>query len=537
MLVICTIIIAYFFYKATKRSPLWHIPGPKSNSFILGNLCELYQTPTGSTEFEWQETYGGIVRFKGSFGSDQLMITDPKALQHIFQGTDYKWRKSSTRREYARLISGRGLTWADGDVHKRQRKIMLPGFSAPAAKNLLPFFASCAANLCSRWADIISTSSQQFEVLNIPEWTSRATLDVIGQTLFDYDFEAISNEHNELVKHYRSLMAKIFGNPSKASLLMLELFKYFPPWFMEFMNDRNPRFAPLHRLSQVATNTAKKLVTNKFDELREGKNKKDIMTLLVQANTDVSHNIKSRLSEEELLACMQALMFAGHETTANTLTWMLYELARSPRLQERLRAEIRCTEQRIMSRRDAEITIQDLESMPLLGAVVKETLRFHTVSINMGRTSVEDDILPLSKPITTKTGEILQEIPLPKGTTIYASISAYNRNKDIFGDDACMFNADRWLESGHVATGVCSMGVYANLATFSAGVRSCVGWRFAVLELQTFLFELIRSFEFTTTPALNDIQRMSAFVMIPSVRGELSQMPLRVASAPKDDEY
>ncbi|KIK60769.1 hypothetical protein GYMLUDRAFT_200098, partial [Collybiopsis luxurians FD-317 M1] len=531
-------IIAFILYKYSRRFPFHNIPGPKSNSFWLGHLCELFQFPTAVTELQWQETYGGVVRFKVSFGSEQLMITDPKALQHIFQTTDYRWRKSRTRREISRLTSGRGLAWSDGDAHKRQRKIMLPGFSAPEAKNLLPFFLSCASMLCSRWGDIISTSSERSQVFNIPEWTARAALDAIGQAAFDYDFGATGGQGNELGRLYQNLMAKSFSIPSKAGLLMLEVFEYIPTRVMEWMDNHNPRFAPLHRVAQVATTTSRNLVAMKSNALLESRNKKDVMSVLVKANLDVSQNPSARLTEEELLSSMRLLIFAGHETSANTLSWMFYELTCNMNLQSRLREEIRSTERKVMGRGDAEISMQDLESMPLLNAVVKETLRFHPVSPYMFRTSIEDDVLPLSKPITTTTGEVLHELPIPKGTKVFTSISAYNRNTDVFGDDASVFNPDRWLEPGHVKTGV-SFGVYANIATFSAGIRSCIGWRFAVLELQAFLYEMLRNFEFTATPQVHNVRRVTAFVMIPSIEGELekgSQMPLKVAFAPREED-
>ncbi|KAJ3995670.1 cytochrome P450 [Lentinula boryana] len=536
--IISIVLGACIVYKITKRSLFWNIPGPKSNSFVLGHICELLQNQVGLTDFEWQKTYGDIVRFKGSFGSDYIMISDPKALQRIFQTSGYRWRKTPQRREFSRLVAGKGLAWADGDVHKRQRKIMLPGFSAPEAKNLYPFFSSAAATLCSRWTDILSVSPEQRQPFDVSDWMSRATLDAIGQAAFDYDFGAMTDQDTELSKLYRSLMVKIFGPPSKAALLILDLFRYVPNSVMEFINDHNPRMSLLYRVNSLAEDTAKRLVDTKSDLLLQGKNKKDIMSLLVKANHEASQNPKVRLSEAELLAQMRVLLFAGHETSGTSLTFGLFELARHPDFQTRLRKEIRIMEKNIAERGDAEFTTQDLDSMPVLNAVVKETLRFHPVAVHLFRVAVDDDVLPLSKPIVTTTGELLRELIVPKGTRIVGSIPAYNRNKDVFGDDAFEFNIDRWLKPGQINNAV-TLGVYANLATFSAGIRSCIGWRFAVLEIQAFLVELIRNFEFTATPALDGIRRESAFLMAPTIEGEVdkgSQMPLSVALARRDDD-
>ncbi|KAE9403334.1 cytochrome P450 [Gymnopus androsaceus JB14] len=526
----------YVLYKVTERSVLDNIPGPSSTSFLLGNLGELMQNQAGLTEFSWQETYGDVVKFKASFGINRFIISDPKALQHILQTSGYRWVKFQERKEFSRMTSGRGLLWADGFAHKRQRKVMLPGFGTPEAKNFLPLFLSCAA---SRWSDIISSEKDQSHVFNIPEWASRATLDAIGQAAFDYNFGATDDHENELGKAYQNMLINAFGSPSKTSLVMLELFQFLPVSLMEFLNDNNPsrRMAGIRKVTQVANGVAKELVSTKSEALLEGKGKKDVMSLLVKANA--GENPKGQLSEDELISQMRVLILAGHETTSNTLSWLLYELVRNPELQIKLRAEIRAAEKVASLRGESELNIQDLEGMPLLGATIRETLRFHPVVLHLFRTAKEDDVLPLSTPITTTNGEVLTEIPMPKGSRVILSIPAYNRNKEIFGEDAHMFNPYRWLEADHVKKGSISLGPFANLATFSGGIRSCIGWRFAVIELQAFAVELLSNFEFSAASNTEKIRREAAVAMVPTIEGEVengAQLPLKVTFASKGEE-
>ncbi|KAG6836440.1 hypothetical protein H0H93_007976 [Arthromyces matolae] len=234
---------------------------------------------------------------------------------------------------------------------------------------------------------------------------------------------------------------------------------------------------------------------------------------------------------------MRVVMIAGHETTANTLSWMLLELARHPDAQKKLREEIRQMQRTLHSRGETSYTQADLESMPYLNAFVKETLRYHPVAFNTYRQASRDDVLPLSKPIVTKTGEVLTELPVPKGLNFITSIMGYNRNKELFGHDASVFNPDRWLRPGGVKKSI-SIGVLGNLMSFSGGVRSCIGWKFALGELQAFLYELAGQMEFSTTPETNKIRREAAIVMIPTIEGQVekgAQMPLRVRVAPKDE--
>ncbi|KAJ3758780.1 cytochrome P450 [Lentinula raphanica] len=535
ILILTVFAIVYTCYKATRRSVLAKIPGPASKSIVLGNMGELMQNQAGLTEISWQKTFGNVVRFKAPFGMDRLLVSDPKALQHILMTSGYRWRKYEERKELSRITSGKGLLWADGNTHKRQRKVMLPGFGTPEAKNFLPLFFSCAATITRRWSDILQTTQDQSCVFNFPEWVSRATLDAIGQAAFDYNFGATDDHENELGKAYQNMLLNTFGSPSAGALISLELFRLLPISLVEFINDHNPlsRFKSVHRVTKVANAVAKELVSAKYHALLEDKSKHDIMSLLVKANA--GENPKARLTEAEMISQMRVLLLAGHETTADTLSWLFYELVRDLDLQNKLREEIRAAEKVAAARGDSELTIVDLEKMQLLGATVKELLRYHPVAIHMFRRADEDDVLPLSTPVTTTTGEILTELPVPKGTRTIISITAYNRNKQLFGEDAHVFNPYRWLEPDHVKKGI-SLGPFANLATFSGGIRSCIGWRFAVIEVQAFIVELLSNFEFSATPQIDKIRREAALVMVPTVEGEVekgSQLPLRVTFAPK----
>jgi cytochrome P450 len=136
-------------------------------------------------------------------------------------------------------------------------------------------------------------------------------------------------------------------------------------------------------------------------------------------------------------------MFAGHETTANTLCWTLLELARHPEVQSRLRTEIRAAEREARSRGVSELSTTELDNMPFTLAVIKvciitprivfslisvqEGLRYHPVAYNNYREAIKDDVLPLSRPIMTTSGDTIHELLIPKGTKIITSIAAYNR--------------------------------------------------------------------------------------------------------------
>ncbi len=168
------------------------------------------------------------------------------------------------------------------------------------------------------------------------------------------------------------------------------------------------------------------------------------MAYTVRAN--ISENPKTRISEEEMISQMAVLILAGHETTASTSTWFLWELAKHPEFQDKLREEVMAVRSQISARGDSELTIEDLDGMVYLPAAMKvrstrslpyrarinnlfskETLRFHPIVYHLGREAAKDDVIPLSKPVYGKSGEMISEIPVTAGQNIMISICAYNR--------------------------------------------------------------------------------------------------------------
>jgi cytochrome P450 len=211
--------------------------------------------------------------------------------------------------------------------------------------------------------------------------------------------------------------------------------------------------------AKLANAVTRQLVEEKSAALLQGKGNKDILSLLVKANA--SEEAKTRLTEEEIFAQMRTILLAGHETSATSLCWVLLELARNPDVQAKLRDEIRATEQAIAARGGSDFSATDLDNMSYLAAVIKESMRVHPAVYHNYRQSVKDDLLPLSTPIQGTDGLPRTSLPVPKGMKMILSIAGYNRNPEIFGEDADVFNPDRWLKSNEKKGP--TLGVYGNL--------------------------------------------------------------------------
>jgi len=276
-----------------------------------------------------------------------------------------------------------------------------------------------------------------------------------------------------------------------------------------------------------AHEVATKLIEEKRQELKDGTSRKDVLSLLVKANSALRPDW--RLTDEEVIAQVRTIMFAGHETTARTLTFALWEFAKNRRVQEKLRAEIKETLGRIRMRGDSDFTVSDIDSMPYLLAVGKEVLRVYPVAIEIPRAPNQDDVLPLSKPVVGVSGKVYKELHISAGTPLFISTIGYNLNKDVWGPDAYEFRPERWLEMNDKPE--LPVGVYGNLTTFSGGPRSCIGWRFAVFEMHAFLITLVRHFDYSLPENGQEMLLVRSETITPLVAGEEHkgpQMPIKV---------
>ncbi|KIJ23530.1 hypothetical protein M422DRAFT_275874 [Sphaerobolus stellatus SS14] len=499
-----------------RRRSINHLAGPPPGSWLVGNTAALISPKEiGDADFFWIKEYGTTLHVKHTFGEDSLWTADPKAIQYIFNTSGYNYLKPN--RIGVEMLLGRGLVWAEGSQHARQRKIMNPAFSFTALRGFLPLFRQTAQRAVNKLKDDKFAGAEN-KVINIMPWLSLITLDAIGETAFGYQFDAVQKgNESKLAAAYENLMTDAFSNRSDISVAIEQIFERIPVWLVHLIL-RLPigRFKRLCDYLRVAREVAQDIVDKQTALYMDGKEgSKDVMSILVRAN--LSQDPKSKLSAEEIIPQMTTLFLAGHDTTALTSTWAIHQLSRHPEFQQRIRDEIKATRAAARDRGDTELTVADLDSMKCLLAVMKETLRFHPIVPLLVREAARDDIIPLSIPQKTKTGEIITSVPISKGQHIELSLLAYNRLPEVWGPDADQWRPERFLE-GTLAPET-SLGVFANLATFSSGVRGCIGWRFAVLEMQAILIEMLENFEFSPPPGDVEIILGPAGFMTPMIKG------------------
>jgi len=228
------------------------------------------------------------------------------------------------------------------------------------------------------------------------------------------------------------------------------------------------------------------------------------------------------LTDEEILHQIPTFLIAGHETTSTSTTWALFSLATHPAIQDRLRSEL-------LAVPTDSPSMSELDSLPYLDAVIRESLRYHSVVDGSIRVATKDDIIPLEKPFVGKDGKTRDVLSVSKGDSFFISIVVMNNAESIWGESAKDFNPDRWLNSGPPKATQGIPSVWGNQLSFLAGPRSCIGLRFALVEMKALLFTLIRAFEFELAVPKEDITRKASIVTRPVVKSQMekgNQMPM-----------
>ncbi|KAJ7846797.1 cytochrome P450 [Mycena leptocephala] len=521
-------------------SPFRLLPGPKSAHWFYGNAKELLDDVRGfcwmipilikspflclkyhGLQERWVQKYGRTWKFHRFFGQTGMYTTDLKAIHHFLSNSQIYQKSEDTRFSLGRVV-GPGILVVEGDVHKQQRKIMNPAFGAPQVRELTEIFVEKSVQLRDIWAAQAANAGgiARVEVLS---WLSKATLDVIGLAGFNYKIDALSAtddaEPNELVEAFEA----VFAADTEFSIRRFLQFRY--PILRRFSLKQDKVVV---EAQATMTRIGRRLLADSKREISENGTfqtgrARDLLALLVRANTSKDLPANQRLSDEDVIAQVPTFLVAGHRTTSTAVTWALFALTQNPTAQARLREEL-------LSVSTDRPTMDELNALSYLDCVVRETLRVYAPVPATTRLAFHDDVVPLGTPLTDTRGKVHESVRVRKGDMVVIPILALNRDVAIWGPDAMEFVPERWEAPPPGASAI--PGVWGNMLTFLGGPRSCIGFRFSLVEMKALIFTLVRGLEFELAVPIAEIgKKRNPIVHQPIVvtdRAAGNQLPLLV---------
>ncbi|CUA76152.1 Putative cytochrome P450 cyp-13B1 [Caenorhabditis elegans] [Rhizoctonia solani] len=487
--------VGYVFRHALRAPAYPNVDGPPRKSFfsgvLPGHLFELLSPHNLAFHDQLQDKYGSVSKVYGDFGREDLYVSDPRFLHEVLvKSADIVFRHP----QYFYDINT--ATFGPGDLHKGQRKT--------ATFNLI------ARNM--KKAIIKDLNGSQTKEIDILRWCSATALELIGQAGLGHTFgilEGSDSEYSHAIKSFLPAITKV--GPFR--VLFPIIFRIVPTRLRSKLVDwvPNPHLRELKKIVDVQDKQAELILNLKKEALKDKRTSNemhDIMSVLLKANMEADE--KDRLPEDQLLGQMNTLIFAGHETTSGALTRVLQLLGSNPSIQAQLRAELQEAPE--------ELSYDELNALPYLDALCRETLRLFPPAPVLEREALKDWVVPLRYPMKGKDGSTITEIKVRKGTRIYVGLRQANRCKETWGQDADEFKPERWLTDlpSSVADAK-TAGVYSSMMTFSAGPRACIGFKFSLLELKIVLSTLVKSFNFA--PGTTEVTWLSCGTMVPYPAG------------------
>ncbi|KIK57049.1 hypothetical protein GYMLUDRAFT_46670 [Collybiopsis luxurians FD-317 M1] len=536
--VLALVLLRHVYRKISRiSSGVENVPGPKSPSWFKGNFEQVFNPSAwGFHEFLAQK-YGSTVRLHSPFGGTGLYTCDPEAMhtilikeQDVFEEID-RFVKSNV------VVFGHGLLGTLGHRHRKQRKMLNPVFSAAHLRAMVPPFFDIAHKLQSALEGQLQKRPKGQKV-DILLWMARTALELIGQAGLGFSFDPLTDE--ESTHPYSTITKELLPTMTRLSFWFVNVLPLVSeigsPGFRRFMVNLLP-WKDVHQMRDIvdymydiATGIyeKKKQAFERGDEAvtQQIGGGNDLISILMKENMNAAD--EDRLDEIEVISQMNTFIFAAMDTTSSAMARVLHLLSKHPQAQHRLRNEL--IEAKLQNG-GQDLSYDELLSLPYLDAVCRETLRLYSPASTVTRIARQDAVIPLSKPLTGLDGTEMNEIAVPKGTTIVVSILNSNRNPDLWGKDADEWKPERWLSPlPTTLTDARIPGVYSHLMTFIGGGRSCIGFKFSQLEMKVVISVLVESFKFSPSDSDAEVFWQMNGVTVPVVgKDQHPQLPLVIS--------
>lgn len=391
-------------------------------------------------------------------GRTAMLLVRPEHVERVLLGNARNYSLSASY-DVLQGFLGDGLVTSTGERWLRHRRLVQPAFAPAALAAAAPHFLHAADTAATRLA------TREFEPVDLAAEMGRLTLDAIARALFGAD---VDHEAAAIARALRTIQdftvhAAYFPAPSGVQTRLKDL---------PTPGARRYR-AAVHELDRIVA----ELIADREARSRHRNQDRDLLMLVVTAAADAPQGTT------EVRDQVMTFLLAGHETTGSALTWTLALLSRHPDVRRRVVAEL---DQVLQGRR---VTREDVASLPLLSAVLKESLR----------------LFPPAWTIERRAGaaDDFDGHAVPAGTTILLSPYLTHRHPDLW-DNPEGFDPDRWLGAGPVLP----RGAYL---PFGAGARQCIGGAFATLEATLVLATLLTrvEIELLPGPALKPVPRIT----------------------------
>jgi cytochrome P450 len=351
---------------------------------------------------------------------DFYLVSDPELIQEVLV-THHKNFVKGDFLQRTKKVFGEGLLTSEGDFHHRQRRLVQPAFSHARIAGY--------ADVITTYTDRVLNSWKDGQILDIHEEMTRLTMAIVGKCLFNEDVEAessnLSRSLTDIIEYFNRLSSPF-------------------AWLLEKL--------PSNKRYSRAVERVDKMVYGMIEERRRtGEDPGDLLSMLLSARDPDGGEMSEKQVRDEALI----LFAAGHETTANALSWTWYLITQNPQVEKKIRQEV----DSLLGTRSPGFS--DVPNLEYVTNVLTEGMRLYPPAWILTRQAIKD---------CTIGGYLI-----PSGTDVLMSQYVLHHNPRFF-DSPEKFYPDRWTKEMRA-----KLPRFAYFP-FGGGPRSCVGEPFAWME-------------------------------------------------------
>lgn len=388
------------------------------------------------------EVFSGT--YSVSLGKNKKLILtqNPDFVNYVLKDNHKNYIKSPLATEKAAKFLGNGLLFSNGEYWLRQRRLMQPAFHREKIQGLY---------------DIVIKSINDY-LLHFPSGANvdiypllhRLSFNILVKSIFDIEIPPQTMEEiGRIFTEMQDFLVKDTNQPLR---------KIFYP----FTKAPNINLKKAERLREIFK-----------DIIRRRKSvKRDYADLLDMLLNSTYEDTGGTMSEEQITDELIILVFAGHETTANTLSWLLYLLASNNEALQKLTASFDNT------------TIHDCLNNEYLKATINEGMRLYPAAWMTERAAIEDDQFG--------------KFSFPKNTIIISFFFGLHRKESLW-QEPLKFKPERFISDASTVKS-------KNYFPFGAGPRMCIGNNFAMVEMSFFLFTFLKEFQIKPTGQIPEMK-------------------------------
>lgn len=405
-------------------------PGPRGLP-VFGNLLDFGRNQLAFVQ-RMHDTYGPMATIH--MGKRPLVLLyKPEFVRYLLTENPRNFKTLQSGGDLPEVL-GEGLLTIEGEAHRQQRRLVQPAFHKKRVENYADDMVRYTLEMVETWCP-----NQEIDIAHAMQ---ALTLRIVAKSLFNIELasqiNALGQNFTAMIENRRGVLARIFNI-------------YLDVPFTRYgkrMGGRRAIDTLIYKLIQ--------------ERRTEGHDAGDVLSMLLTAQDG-----EAGLTDVQVRDNVMTLMAAGHETTANALTWTFYQLSQNPAVCEKLLMEV----QHVLGWRPP--TVADMPNLPYTKSVVAESMRLYPPVWMMGRRAIEDFEMG--------------GYHFPADTFFGMSQWVLHRMPELWGD-AEVFRPERWdpVEAKKVPQW--------SYFPFGGGPRICIGMPFAQLEAKLLLVTILQHY-------------------------------------------